>query len=232
MLVLSVDTSSKSGSVALLRGSTLLACLSDTSDEPYSSRLFRYLEAILHEQAVRLAQIDLYAVSSGPGTFTGLRVGLTAVKGWAEVFRKPIAPVSSLEAVAAQSTSRHALLAPVLDAHRGQIFGGLYEPCGDGLRRCTDDVVMTATEYLQLVYSEAAGALVAFLSPHPLVLRPALDASPFRTSPIQEASPVLAPLIGSIGLELAQRGKLVDSLTLDAHYVRRSDAELLWKGPA
>ena len=232
MLVLSVDTSSKSGSVALLRGSTLLACLSDTSDEPYSSRLFRHLEAILREAAVSLPQIDLYAVSSGPGTFTGLRVSLTAVKGWAEVFGKPIAPVSSLEAVAAQSTSRHALLAPVLDAHRGQIFGGLYEPSRNGLRRCTDDAVMTAAEYLEMVLSEAAGAPLVFLSPHPLVLRSALDASPFRTNPLQEVSPVLAPLVGRIGLELANRGKLVDSLTLDAHYVRRSDAELLWKDPA
>ena len=229
MLILSVDTSSKSGSLALLRDSTLLACLSDTSNEPYSSRLFRYLDAILGEQAVSLPQIDLYTVSSGPGTFTGLRVGLTAVKGWAEVFGKPIAAVSSLQAVAAQSTSRHTLVAPVLDAHRGQIFGGLYEPSGDGLRRCADDVVMTAAEYLEMVLSEAAGAPLVFLSPHPLVLRPALDASPFRSSQIQEVSPVLAPLIGRLGLDLAKRGSLVDSLSLDAHYIRRSDAELLWK---
>lgn len=232
MLILSVDTSSKSGSVALLRESALLGCLSDTSNEPYSSRLFRYLEAILGEQGVSLPQIDLYAVSSGPGTFTGLRVGLTAVKGWAEVFGKPIAPVSSLEAVAAQAASQDALLAAVLDAHRGQIFGGLYARSGDCLRRVTDDVVMSAIEYLEMIRDEAAGAPLVFLTPHPWVLQSALEASPLHSSPVQEVSPVLAPVIGRLGLELAKRGKAVDSLSLDAHYIRRSDAELLWKEPA
>ncbi len=232
MLILSVDTSSKSGSLALLRDAHLLACVSDTSSEPYSSRLFRYLEAVLRQQGVTLPQIDLYAVSSGPGTFTGLRVGLTAVKGWAEVFGKPIAPVSSLEAVAAQAPSPQTLLAPVLDAHRGEVFGGLYEPCAHGLRRRADDVVMTAPEYLDLVQREAAGSPLVFLSPHPAVVQPALEASPLRRSPVEEVSPVLAPLIGRLGLELARRGGTVDSLGLDAHYIRRSDAELLWKEPA
>ena len=252
MLILAIDTSTRFGSVALLRDSALLACLSDTSDEPYSSLLFRYLDQILQHQAVQLPQIDLYAVSSGPGSFTGLRVGLTAVKGWAEVFRKPIAPVSSLEAVAAQSKSSgqtgcHSedrqwraqesassipLLASVMDAHRGQIFAGLYEPSPSGLRRRTEDVVMPAAEFLNLARAQSAGASIAFVSPTPAVLRPALDQSTFRTSPIEEVSPVLAPSIGRLGMQRAQRGDLVDALTLDAHYVRCSDAELFWKDRA
>jgi len=232
VLILSIDTSTRSGSVALLRDASVLACLSDTSDEPYSSRLFRHLEQILHEQSLQVAQIDLFAVSAGPGSFTGLRVGLTAVKGWAEVFRKPIAPVSSLEAVAFQSQSQHSLLAPVIDARRGQIFAGLYQRRETGLRRRTDDVVMPAAEFLALASSETTCALVAFVSPTPHVLRPALDLSSFRSSPIEEVSPVLAPSIGRLGWARAQGGDLVDALPLDANYVRRSDAELLWKDPA
>ena len=232
MLILAVDTSTRSGSVALLRDSTPLACLSDTSDEPYSSRLFRNLEQILVEHAIQLPQIDLYAVCTGPGSFTGLRIGLTAAKGWAEVFGKPIAPVSSLEAVAAQSNTTDAMLAPVIDAHRGQVFAGLYEPSPAGLRRRTDDVVMPASQFLDIVRTEAAEAPVAFVSPTPAVLRSALDLSSFCSSPIEEVSSVLASAIGRIGWERALRGDLVDALTLDAHYVRRSDAELLWKDPA
>ena len=232
VFILAIDTSTKAGSVALLRDTSMLSVLSDTSDEPYSSRLFRHLDLILQEQAVQIAQIDLYAVSAGPGSFTGLRVGLTAVKGWAEVFGKPIAPVSSLEAVAAQAHCEETLLAPVMDARRGQVFAGLYERTSAGLRRRGDDVVMPISEFLDLARSEAADAPVAFVTPTPQVLRPALDQSVFRSSPVEQVSAVLAPSIGRLGWERAQRGDLVDALTLDANYVRRSDAELLWKDSA
>ena len=67
-------------------------------------------------------KIELFAVAAGPGSFTGLRVGLTAVKAWAEVYCKPIAAVSALEAVALQATSGARMIVPVLDARRGQVY--------------------------------------------------------------------------------------------------------------
>ena len=104
MLILAIDTSTRAGSIALLRDRQVLAEIAAREDTPYSTRLFRDLELLQSRAQFRMTQIDLFAVAAGPGSFTGLRVGLTAVKGWAEVHRKPIAAISGLEAIAAQGT--------------------------------------------------------------------------------------------------------------------------------
>lgn len=231
MLILAVDTSTQAGSLAVLRDARVLGEISTWTEEPYSSRMFRHLEFLFHELSLDLKQIDLFAVAAGPGSFTGLRVGLTAVKGWAEVLRKPIAAVSGLEAVAAQSKSAAELLAPVLDARRGQVFGGLYERRGEELSRRGDEVVLSPREYLEWLRREAGQQPPVFVTPTPEVLESAMGESAFRSAPVESVSTVLAPIIGQLGFARARRGELVDALTLDANYVRRSDAEMSWKEP-
>src|SRR4051794_25546417 len=103
MLTLAVDTSTRYCSMALLRGDKVLARTGGVTEEPYASRVFSDVGRIVILAQVQIPQIELFAVVAGPGSFTGLRVGLTVVKGWAEVFGRRIAPVSGLEAVAAQS---------------------------------------------------------------------------------------------------------------------------------
>ena len=231
MLILALDTSTQAGSLAILRDTRVIGELSTWVQETYSSRMFRHLEILLRELQLELQQIDVYAVVAGPGSFTGLRVGLTAVKGWAEVYGKPIAAVSALEAVAAQARMPEMLLVPVMDARRGQIYAGIYERGSQGLARRGDEVVMTPAEFLDFLRSQVGGAPLAFVSPTPEVLAEPVAQSAFRGKKIEEVSTVLAPIIGQLGSARAQRGELVDALTLDANYVRRSDAELLWRGP-
>ena len=231
MLILAVDTSTQAGSLAVLRDTRVVGEVSTWVEETYSSRMFRHLEFLLSELQLQLQQIELFAVAAGPGSFTGLRVGLTAVKGWAEVYGRPIAAVSGLEAIAAQAKAQEALLVPVLDARRGQIYAGVYERRGQHLGRRGDEVVMAPAEFLQLLRGEAAEAPPAFVTPTPEVLDEPVAQSVFRGRVIEAVSTVLAPIIGQLGFARAQRGELVDALTLDANYVRRSDAELLWKGP-
>ncbi len=231
MLILAVDTSTQAGSLAVLRATRVVGEVSTWVDETYSSRMFRHLEFLLQELQLGLEQIELFAVAAGPGSFTGLRVGLTAVKGWAEVYRRPVAAVSALEAVAAQAKAPEPLLAPAIDARRGQVYAGLYERRGSMLARRGDEVVMTPAEFLDVLRNAAGDAALAFVSPTPEVLAQAVAQSSFRGSTIEPVSTVLAPVIGQLGFARAQRGELMDALTLDANYVRRSDAELLWKGP-
>src|ERR1700689_2215935 len=102
MLILAVDTSTRTGSAAILRDSEVLAEVSGYEETPYSMRLFRDIALLQDRAGFRMDQIDVFAVAAGPGSFTGLRVGLTAVKAWAEVHGKPIAAVSGLEAIAAE----------------------------------------------------------------------------------------------------------------------------------
>jgi len=240
MLILAVDTSTQGGSLAVLRDAAVVGVVSTWVEETYSSRMFRHLDFLLRELRMEMKQFDLYAVAAGPGSFTGLRVGLAAVKGWAEVYEKPIAAVSGLEAIAAQAREPGRYLVPVLDARRGQIFGGLYERAGEHLIRVGDEVVMTAAEFLEHLRAREpesgtpeSGELnegVAFITPTPEVLVEPVANSAFRGRPIEVVSAVLAPVLGQLGRAHARRGELVDALHLDANYIRRSDAELLWKG--
>ncbi|MGC2334051.1 MAG: tRNA (adenosine(37)-N6)-threonylcarbamoyltransferase complex dimerization subunit type 1 TsaB [Candidatus Acidiferrales bacterium] len=236
VLILALDTSSPSGSVAVLRDERIIGSVSTWTEEVYSARMFRHVEFLLQELSLRLEEFDLFAVATGPGSFTGLRVGLTAVKGWAEVYRKRIAAISALEAVAVQSHSRVPLLVPVLDARRGQLYFGFYRRLdGEPLKLEGQECVATPEEFVQALSAHAANSDFAIITPAPTLVEevPSRLETPGRPSNIlvDDVSPVLAPHVGRLGDQRAQRGELADALTLDANYVRRTDAELHWKDP-
>jgi len=238
MLILAVDTSTRTGSAAILRDSEVLAEVSGYEETPYSSRLFRDIALLQDRANFRLDQVDVFAVAAGPGSFTGLRVGLTAVKAWAEVHGKPIAAVSGLEAIAAEylvgetpSAPAAHFIAPFLDARRGQIFGAIYRRNpGDatGLLLASDESILSVDEFLELVKRKSP-QLVQLVSPTPGVLPAALVSEVLPGARIVQVSAALAPAIGRLGFQRAKRGDLVDSIRLDANYVRRSDAESAWK---
>jgi tRNA threonylcarbamoyladenosine biosynthesis protein TsaB len=240
VLTLALDTSSPSGSLAVLRDERIVGTVSTWTDEIYSSRMFRHLEFLLKELSLGLDEFDLFAVAAGPGSFTGLRVGLAAVKGWAEVYRKPIAAVSALEAVAAQSHSHTSLVVPVLDARRGQIYFGMYAQAGDAgenrLALEVEECVVTPDEFIAAVHARGATGDCAIVTTELALISGAV--SRYETAHgttarirVDEVSAILAPYVGRLGVLRARRGAVVDALTLDANYVRRTDAELHWKAP-
>jgi tRNA threonylcarbamoyladenosine biosynthesis protein TsaB len=221
----------------VLRDGKVVGVVSTWVDEIYSSRMFRHLDFILREIEIKLDQFDVFAVAAGPGSFTGLRVGLAAVKGWAEVYGKPIAAVSALEAVAAQAHSAAPFLAPVLDARRSQVYYGFYAASSDGgqrtLRLDGEECVATPAEFSEALRSRGA-TTATVVTPVPelvagMVSTLEVSDTPKQKITVEAVSTVLAPIIGQLGYLQAQRGELVDALTLNANYVRRSDAELQWK---
>jgi tRNA threonylcarbamoyladenosine biosynthesis protein TsaB len=236
MLLLAVDTADRVGGLAVSKDGRLIGEISTASDEGYSSRLFLQLEFLLCELHIEIGQFDVYAVNAGPGSFTGLRVGLAAVKAWAEVFSKPIVAVSGLEAVAMQAHPvSDELIAPLLDARRGQVYAALYRGHDAQMVPEGPQQVCTAEEFLAQLASRSDSSKIRFISTSPAVLQPALERWPASrhaiSRVIEPATPVLAPMVGKLAFERAARGEFTDSLRLDANYVRRSDAELLWKEP-
>jgi tRNA threonylcarbamoyladenosine biosynthesis protein TsaB len=231
MLILALDTSSPAGSLAILRDEKVIAVVSTWAEETYSARMFRHLEFLLRELSLDLKQIDLFAVAAGPGSFTGLRVGLTAAKGWAEVYSKPVAGVSGLEAVAAQAHSTAQLLIPILDARRGQIYFGFYRRSDGRSAVEGDECVMTPSEFLDTLKARAGNSKFAIVTPEPETISKQMSQIEKLASTVEQVSSVLAPLIGQLGYQRAQQGQLSDALSLDANYVRRTDAELHWKIP-
>jgi tRNA threonylcarbamoyladenosine biosynthesis protein TsaB len=229
VLILALDTSSPSGSVAVLRDHTTMGVISTRGEENYSSRMFRHLEFLLNDLSLRLDQFDLFAVSAGPGSFTGLRVGLTAAKGWAEVYNKPVAGISALEAVAIQSWVRTPVVVPVLDARRGQVYFGFYRRTDLGLALDGEEFVVTPQEFITKLRGEVRDCTLTLVTPDQEVVSALAPHFESGLAAVETVSGVLAPFIGRIGYERGLRGEVSDALTLDANYVRRTDAEMKWK---
>jgi tRNA threonylcarbamoyladenosine biosynthesis protein TsaB len=240
VLILSLDTSSPSGSVAILREDLTLGVISTRAEENYSSRIFRHLEFLLSDLTLKLQDFDAFAVSAGPGSFTGLRVGLTAAKGWAEVYRKPVVGVSALAAVAFQARGDGKVLVPALDARRGQIYFGVYRASALGLALDGEEFVVTPDEFAEKLGTLAHhrsgdggdGATFTIVTPDASVVEFVSRVTPRFSAAfagLNIVSSVLAPSIGRIAHGRALRGDVSDALTLDANYVRRTDAEVKWK---
>jgi len=237
VLILALDTSSPCGSLAILRDCRVIGTVSTWTDEIYSSRMFRQLDFLLGELSLNLREFNLFAVVAGPGSFTGLRVGLAAAKGWAEVYGTPIAAISGLEAIAAQSHSPDSVLIAATDARRGQIYCGRYvRPMNqgdEGLALEDEERVMDPAEFADALTGMSENSPLTVITPVPeLVSKMLSDHKVLPASRVEEASPILAPLVGRLGYLRAQRGALDDALTLAASYVRRTDAELKWKAPS
>jgi tRNA threonylcarbamoyladenosine biosynthesis protein TsaB len=233
MIVLAIDTCETRGSVAILNDDAVLQVVPHTSTEEYSSWLLPAVNLALESAKSTLAEVDVFAAASGPGSFTGVRIGLTTVKAWSEVFNKPIVGLSRLEAVAAQSERESPYLASFIDAQRGQIFGALYERGGDGLTLIEPEMVASPEVFLDWVDNQVAGSEVAWISTDPDALGThASWQGRAARGEIQRVPPVLAPLIGKMAFQRALKGAVLDALSVDANYVRRSYVEVFKKGPA
>jgi len=192
------------------------------------------VSGVLRSAGLKIADLDAYAVAAGPGSFTGLRVGLATVKAWSEVYAKPIAAVSRLEALAVQAQGKEPYVAAFVDAHRGQVFGALYCCAGQKRQRISEHAVLAPNLFLGQVIQAAQGQRVAWVSMDPSLLTSEVlwTTREQAGERIQLSTTVLAPLIGQLGYQRALDGKVTDALGLDADYVRRSDAEVFWKAGA
>ena len=236
MILLALDTSDSRGSLAVLRDDEVLEVIAHESSEDYSSWVLPNVERVLASKWLKMQDVGVYAVSAGPGSFTGLRVGLTSVKAWSEVYCGKIASVSRLEAIASQAGGEAEFVAAFFNAQREQVFGGLFrrDLQRNALQPVDQELVIDREGFLRFVEERSAGSPVAWVSmdAEKLLSLDSWKRHADAGETIQASSHVLAPMIGKIGFRRAKDGQLVDALALDAQYVRRSDAETFWKGHA
>ena len=318
MIILAMDTSDTNGSVDVQRDGKLLSFRLHSAGEDYSSWLLPAVFAALAEAGTSLERVDVLAVCTGPGSFTGLRVGLTTVKAWAEIYGTKIVAVPRLEALArngitrVESATRVASLSesqtfrddttnigsatrvadlsepqgsPVnqtsagsaaevspgrepwvkvenkssaggaadsvppdpqstaakpafvlacYDAQRGQSFAAFYRREEGVLTPVGAEMVATPQEILQIVAQHADTALVEWvqLGGDPISTAPGWQARAVLGDVLTASSLNLAATIAEIARERAAKNQFTGVLQLDANYVRRSDAEIFWKGPA
>lgn len=221
MLLIAIDTSGRKGSVALCRGddhSFETLQLSTLEGGTYSARLMPVIAELLQRNGFTKNDLDGFVVVLGPGSFTGLRVGLATIKGLCEVLGKPLATVSMLEAlVIAHGVGE---VTAVLDAGRGEIYVGEYH-VANGASELKREFIVKLSEFA----SPECGVVV---TPDKSIAD-ALQSSRVKVTPLE---PVHADGIGRIGLRKLLTGDVVDPASVDVNYIRRSDAELFAKPKA
>jgi tRNA threonylcarbamoyladenosine biosynthesis protein TsaB len=216
MLLLAVDTSGKNGSLALVRAEDKafhVLELVPLTGRMYSAQLIPCLQEALARQNLKKTDLDAFAVASGPGSFTGLRVGLSTVKALSEVLHKPIAAVSVLEA-AARVTNVEGHVIVALDAGRKQVFVG---DC-NGTTRERRESLVTWEE----LFTMGSSSHAKLFSPDAAVR----DAAASHRLVITEIATTKADTFAHIGYEKLSRGDIADAEFLEANYIRASDAEL------
>ena len=234
MIVLAIDTCDSRGSVAVLRDDAILHVVVHGSTEDYSSWLLPAVGQVLKASGLEVERLGGYAVAAGPGSFTGVRVGLTTVKAWGEVYGKRIAAVSRLEAIAIQAAAGSEHVAAFVDAQRGQVFGGIFQRKGKDLERVGEEMVITPARFIESAAEIAKGGSLSWVSIDAACLASEENwkTREGRGEKLESVSSTLAPAIGKIGMAQLAAGRFTDALSLDANYVRRSDAETFWKGAA
>ena len=223
MLLLAIDTSGRHGSIALARageGSDDEVELIDTvplSGGTFSAQLVPQIAALLSSHGFTKLDVGAFAVAAGPGSFTGLRIGLAAVKALAEVLEKPIAAVSLLEACVFTSDAQGKVTA-ALDAGRNDVYVGEYEvPAKAG--QVPRELVLSRAEFL----SRAQGWKV--VTPDSVIG----EAAGAAGLSVVNLPSISAAVVARLAWRKMQSGMTVTPEELEANYIRRTDAEMLEK---
>lgn len=219
-MILAIDTTHEFGSIALLADGELLEETLLHAEDGFGQILYGHLSRILERHDCRVEDIECFAAASGPGSFTGVRIGLACVKGLAEAGNKPVVAVSNLQALAAFGCGP--LRATLLDARRGEIYGAVYDA---DLNLAAPETVMKFPHWLDTLPEGPVEFISTDFSP----FTSALAGTRFEGAAVIEARRALAGAIARIAQVKFCNGQAVDPSEVDANYVRRSDAELFWK---
>lgn len=221
MLLLAADTSGKHGSIVLANCAPEAGCIVievvSLDGGTFSAQLVPQVAALLAKHGFSKHDIGGFAVVSGPGSFTGLRIGLAAVKGLAEVLNKPIAAVSLLQAMALAGGSQGRVIS-ALDAGRGDVYAGQYEVNGSEAR-LQSERLLTRSELM-----EAAADSIIVTTDHSLA-----EAAGDAGLRAEEIELPRCEVIARIGWQKILAGETASPVELEANYIRRS-SEIFSKG--
>jgi tRNA threonylcarbamoyladenosine biosynthesis protein TsaB len=225
MLLLVTDTSGKHGSVGLVRsghaaGNEAIQLIESVplAGGTFSAQLVPQIAGLLGKHGLGKENIDAFIVISGPGSFTGLRVGLAAIKAMAEILSKPIVPVSLLEVVAVAGNAEGNVLA-LLDAGRGEVYAGEYE-VSRYAARVRNERLLPRSDFPSMAHGIVVSTPDAGLAELARVAG--------LTAQLVAAD---AETIARVGWRKLNVGETVSPEELEANYIRRSDAEIFAKPP-
>ncbi len=224
MLLLALDTATNSGGVALARNSEVIGLAMVKTPLRYSDHLMEYIDFLLDHLECRIGDIDCFAVAVGPGSFTGLRIGIAAAKALAQGLDRPAVGISTLEALAWRFRHLSGRVAPMVDARRQQIFGAVYAVDGDRPRLLEPESVAPPAAWLSRLPAEPC----LYVGDGAQMYASTLAGCRPEGRLLRTDNCILNELC-DLAFGRVLRGEAGDATQLTANYVRPSDAEL---GPA
>ncbi|MEJ2009260.1 MAG: tRNA (adenosine(37)-N6)-threonylcarbamoyltransferase complex dimerization subunit type 1 TsaB [Acidobacteriota bacterium] len=247
MRVLAIDTTSECGGAAIYDQDQCLAtALNEGSASGYAVTLFGLVDRALAQAGIGFPDIDLYAVSNGPGSFTGIRVGLAAAQGWARAFARPLKGVTLFEAMVEHALPDADWAVPLLDARRGEFFVGLYrrmlgvdgqmdtfEAAGEGqlVRPERLQSLLDALGRGGQCRTFRAGTIACLTRSHDLKARSLRESLSLDLAAV-DVSGALLEAIAKVAVRAHRQGAVSSPEELDACYIRRTDAEMNWRPSA
>lgn len=223
MLILAVDTTTPAGSVALVKDGALWAELNAESGLTHSERLLASVEAVLGSRKLALSDIDAFAVAAGPGSFTGIRIGLSTVKSFCFASGKPGVPISTLEALALKGADAGGrLLCPMLDAKKGEVYAALFESKGERLIESVPQGAYLPEAFLARL---PARRVIHVLGNGALLYKEKIAARLKDRAVFVPRSPFIGCEVGRLALTAIAAGKGRSGADLAPFYFRKSQAE-------
>jgi tRNA threonylcarbamoyladenosine biosynthesis protein TsaB len=223
-LILSVETATLAGSIALTRGEELIASQSGDPAVSHSNTLLADLDKLLNQTTFKLADIDLFAVAAGPGSFTGLRIGIATVKALAATLDRSCAAVPTLQAVALAGGAAEVSVA-LLPAGRGEVFAQLFSVSADGVVTALDEPSHISPQ--KMIDKYGSLETVVWCGEGAIAQRELIESSAAgKQWRIASRTDSLASQVAALALRNFRQDQLVAPDALQAIYVRPSDAEL------
>ena len=225
MRILALDSSGLVASVAIIEEEQMIAEYTVNYKKTHSQTLLPMLDEIVKMTEMDLDTIDAIAVSGGPGSFTGLRIGSATAKGLGLALKKPLIHIPTLEGMAYNLYGTSSLICPIMDARRNQVYTGLYRFEEEQFKVVEDQMAVSIDELIEKL--NGYGEKVVFLGDGVPVYKEQLKNGmrvPYHFAP-SHMNRQRAASVGTLGLQYLERGQIETAMEHEPDYLRVSQAE-------
>ncbi len=221
MRILAIDTSTDFLSLAILKNEKILARFHKKAEMRHSVLLVPMIDKLLKKAKIGLKNIDCFAISIGPGSFTGLRIGVTVVKGLAYALKKPIVAVPTLDVIAWNAVKFKGIICPVLDARKNKVYACIYKSDGKSMKRITNYLLLSVSDLLKKIRLMRYNVLFLGDAVEQIFAGPAkIKVADWRPK---------AEVVARLGLEYFKKERFVKAQALEPMYLYSRECDITGK---
>ena len=226
MPVIAIETTTMVGSIAIVDNARVIAEVTLNARATHSERLMATVNRLLNDAGLAVDDMDAIAVSIGPGSFTGLRIGISTAKGLSYASGKPLIGIPTLDALALNMGFSSCLVCPIQDARKGEVYTAHYRPCDKSLEKMTDDMAVAPADLARMI-TEKTVFLGDGVNTYRELLMKQLGEL-YNEAPLPLQLP-RASNVAMLALKRLEKGDADDPFTMVPRYIRRPEAEIRLK---